>query len=265
MTILAIDDEELALIGLVNSIKAAAPGVNVISFRDGEKAMEEVDLKDVDVAFLDIEMAGVHGVDLGRKFLSINPRLNLIFTTGYREYMEEAFDLHVSGYVLKPVTPEKIKKEFENLRYEIHNDAGTGRLYVRTFGEFEIFYNGAPVQFGYARSKELIAVLVDNYGAMMTIGKIEDTLWEDDLSRHDSYIRNLLADITQTFKKYGQGDVIIRRRGIVGIDPTKIDCDYYDLLRSKTPKQSGFSGEYMAQYSWGEVTLGKLLRLCDME
>ena len=51
--------------------------------------------------------------------LAINPRINIIFLTGHSEYTAEALALHCSGYILKPLTPEKIRQEIEHLRYPV--------------------------------------------------------------------------------------------------------------------------------------------------
>ncbi|MBP3319128.1 MAG: hypothetical protein J6K94_03895, partial [Ruminiclostridium sp.] len=54
------------------------------------------------------------------------------------------------------------------------------RLRVQTFGNFELFVDGQPVVFKYSRTKEIVALLINNRGAQTTNGEIIASLWEDD-------------------------------------------------------------------------------------
>ncbi|MBQ7144924.1 MAG: two-component system response regulator, partial [Oscillospiraceae bacterium] len=58
-------------------------------------------------------------LELAQKLLSLNPRLNVIFLTSYREYALEAWELGGSGYILKPLTVERVQKELATLRYPV--------------------------------------------------------------------------------------------------------------------------------------------------
>ena len=82
--------------------------------------MEEgLSLGKMDVAFLDIELCGESGIELAKELCALNPHTNIIFLPGHSEYTGEALDLHCSGYVLKPLTPEKIQREISHLRYPV--------------------------------------------------------------------------------------------------------------------------------------------------
>ena len=167
--------------------------------------------------------------------------------------MKDALEMHVSGYMIKPITAEKVKKELENLRFPIKPERKE-RVYVQTFGNFEVFINGQPVKFKYDLTKEMLAYLVDRRGALCTGGEIMALLRGDNYS--PSYYRSLIKDLKDTFSDAGCEDVIIRQRGKIGIDRTKVDCDYYDWLEGKFYAVNLYQGEYMAQYSWSEMTHG---------
>ena len=135
MNILAVDDEKIALEGLIQSIQKVVPDAEVAGFRRGDLAMEYASKNPVDVAFLDIEMRGENGLELAKKIKEIYPNRNIVFTTGYSEYAGEAFGMHASGYVMKPVTPEKIEKELGELRHPV--ETSKNRVSCRTFGNFD--------------------------------------------------------------------------------------------------------------------------------
>ena len=119
MRILCVDDEPLALQMLMISIQKAKPDAEVDGFEEPEDLIEEAEKNGCDIAFLDIHMSGMDGVEAAKKLKEINPKMNIIFVTGYSEYAGEAMRLHASGYILKPLTPEKIRKEIEHLRFPV--------------------------------------------------------------------------------------------------------------------------------------------------
>ncbi len=263
MKIIAVDDEKIALEGILREISHAEPEAEINGFRKGEDALSFVNTGNTpDVAFLDIEMPGTGGVILAKRLLESCPGINIIFTTGYSEYALEAIDLRCSGYILKPITSSKIRHELDNLRNPVEKD-NRERLYARTFGKFEVFIGGRPVKFRYQKTKELLAYLIDRKGVLSSNVEIISALWEDDSpeSSHISYLKNIRTDLMNTLEEKGCVPCITRERGEMGILTDSIDCDYYEYLNNKDVSGSEklFRGEYMSQYSWSEYTLGKLM------
>ena len=253
MNILALDDEQIALEGLVSAAKKAEPSATVYSFRKPKEALEFCRNTPCEVALLDIRMRNMSGVELAKEIKCINPQINIIFTTGHTEYMKDAFEMHASGYMLKPITPEKIKKELDNLRYPV-KPVRKHRVYVQTFGNFEMYIDGQPVKFRYDLTKELVAYLVDRNGALCSNDEIMAVLWGDKCSA--SYFRSLVKDLKDLLQKAGCEDIIDQQRGKIGIVREKVDCDYYDWLDGSLYAVNLYRGEYMAQYSWSEMTHG---------
>lgn len=259
MKILVVDDEPIALEGLVSTISEVAPQANVRGFGNASDALVYAFTACPQVAFLDINLRADSGLDLAKRLIEMNPQINIIFTTGHKQYMERAFEMHVSGYVVKPVTAEKVSRELSNLRKPV-TEFKDKKVRIKTFGDFEVFVNEKPLQFAYLKSKEILAYLVDCRGSMCTNGMLIGLLWGDeDPSSHRSYLSNLLADLQNTLKDAGCEDILIKRRGQIGIDTTKIDCDYYRWLDGDPRARAAFSGKYMFQYSWAEETLASMV------
>lgn len=257
MRIIAVDDEKIGLETLLSAIEKSDDSCEVHGFRNAQEAIDFVKSNTVDVAFLDIQLRGANGVELAKKIKAVNPKINIIFATGYDIYQQDAFKMRASGYVLKPITKEKVKTELDNLRNPVETEIlDTNKLVARTFGTFELFYRGKPVKFKYDKSKELIALLIDARGALLSNGQIMAYLWEDD--SHESYLRGLKKDVSDTLKTFEKADVIVSQRGKMGIDSEKVDCDYYHYLDGKAQTINCYMGEYMSQYSWAEETNAKL-------
>jgi len=191
-------------------------------------------------------MPGLNGIQLAKELKKLNPLVNIIFVTAYDNYAMDAFHVHASGYLSKPVSSAKIREELELLRHPVEL-SGAKKLQAKCFGNFELFYNGEPVRFSYKKSKELFAYLVDREGSAININELNAILWEED---HPSYLRNLIADIQQTLKNINLSDVFIKRHNECYIDVDRIDCDAYEYKKGNPNAIRMYRGEYMIQYSW---------------
>lgn len=247
MKVLLIDDEELQLLRLEKEARLAfGENTEFFTFSNPLEAIKELGNTMIDIAFLDIEMPGMNGIMLAKELKKINPLINIIFVTAYDNYALEAYKLHASGYLSKPVSASKIKEEIEALRYPIVLDSDK-KIQVKCFGNFEIFYQGQPIKFAYQKSKELFAYLIDREGSAINVNELNAVLWEED---HPSYLRNLIADIQQTLKSYNSGDIFVKQRNQYSIDVNKIYCDAYEYKKGNPNAIRLYRGEYMSQYPW---------------
>ena len=246
MKILLVDDEKLQLLRLEESVKAVLPDAELFCYTNPVEALEESKNRQIDIAFLDIEMPAINGLMLAKSLKSLNPAINIIFVTAYDNYAREAMNIRASGYVSKPVSEEKVKEEIEGLRYPVELKS-TKKLQVKCFGNFDVFYHGKPVKFKYSKSKEVFAYLIDREGSAININELNAVLWEED---HKSYLRNLVSDIQQTLKDIGVSDVFLKRHNECYIDVNKVDCDAYEYKKNNPDAIRMYRGEYMIQYSW---------------
>lgn len=258
MNIIAVDDEYHALKILERSISQAAPGNPVSGFKSAEEALEYAAEHPVDVAFLDIKMRGMHGLALAKELKKLRPEINIVFVTGYSEYAVDAYRLHASGYVTKPVSAESVRLELENLRNP-PGPADSG-IRIRTFGNFQITVDGEPVLFKRSKSKEILAYLVDRCGAGVTNKGLASVLWEDDpyTRSHQHQIQNNIAAMIADLTSAGAGEIIIRKYNHLAVDPDKVDCDLFRLRNGDPQALNDYMGEYMAEYSWAEPTAALL-------
>ena len=194
MKVLLVDDEDLQLLRLEESVKNVLLKGEILSFNNPVDALEAAKKAKIDIAFLDIEMPEINGLTLAKSLKSINPQVNIIFVTAYDNFALDAMKMHASGYISKPVNEEKVRAEVEGLRFPIKLKF-TKLIQVKCFGNFEVFHNGQPLKFTYSKSKELFAYLIDREGAAININELNAVLWEED---HKSYLRNLISDIQKT-------------------------------------------------------------------
>lgn len=260
MRALAVDDKPTPRRALVSAIQEARPDMEITACANADEVLALSDLESYNVAFVDIDMPGKNGIQLARELKAVCPRLNIVFATGYGEFMADAFEMHSSGYIMKPVTAQKVRAELNNLRYPTEDSMKIEGLYVQCFGDFEVFANGETLDFERAKTKELFAYLVDRRGALCFMPDIEAALWEGEAGKMSrrSYIRTLIADMKTTLDKLGFKDVVVKRRGAVGVNPSGFVCDYYKFTVGDPVAIATFGDEYMRQYPWAQQTLEQI-------
>jgi DNA-binding LytR/AlgR family response regulator len=119
MTIRALiaDDEPHLARDLASRLAALWPGIEILPpAANGLEALRAIDDEAPQVAFLDIRMPGLTGLELARR---IDTRTHVVFVTAYDQYAVEAFDQDAVDYLLKPVTDERLAKCIERLKRKI--------------------------------------------------------------------------------------------------------------------------------------------------
>ena len=116
-TALLAEDEPMLRAQLRSRLADAWPELSIVAeAENGEQALAHFDEHKPDVAFLDIRMPVMSGLDVAR---AIGGRCHVVFVTAYDEYAVAAFDEGAVDYVLKPVTPERIAKVTARLRQRL--------------------------------------------------------------------------------------------------------------------------------------------------
>ena len=254
MRAIAVDDELYMLETLEEAIRASSDITRVECFSSCSTALAYATENPIDIAFLDINMRGIGGLGLAEKVISLQPHCKIIFCTGYSEYAVSAFQLHVSGYLMKPITAEAVQKEIDHIKGV---KATEKLLTIKCFGNFEVLYNGDILHFKRKKAKELLAALIDRNGAGMTAKQLCAILFPDntDDTKNAAYLRQLILDLKNTLRTICAEDVLRHDTPYYRIDTNLVKCDYFSFLETGNPK---FLGEYMSQYSWAEETCAML-------
>ena len=255
MKIFAVDDEQLLLGQLVKTIAKCMPDAEICAFSAANEVIAALDGEPADFAFLDIELGNHNGVDLAKKIKAAFPFCNIVFCTGYKSYAIEAFGLGASDYLMKPITEEKLMHSLAQLRFATGIEVPKDKLFVRCFGEFEVFRDGLPMTSLTKKAKELFAYLIDKTGAVCSSSDITRALFYDSA---DSYYRVAKMDLEKALGEIGAGDILIKDWGKLGVDRNKLYCDYYEYLKGNPSTVNLYKGAYMSQYDWAKDTLKKL-------
>ncbi len=254
MRILCLDDEPLMLRMLQEAVECARPDAQITGFTRQKELLAEAENGGCDVAFLDIHMRGMTGVEVAKKLKAINPKMNIIFVTGFSDYKGDAMDLKASGYLMKPVTADDVAAELEDLRFPILPKK-KALLKVQCFGNFDVFTpDGKPLHFERSRSKEIFAYLVHRHGSSCTTREIAAVLFEDEPydKKQQSYLQTLIAAMIKSLKKAGAEAAVVKSHNALSVNIDTLDCDYYRFQELDAGAVNAFQNEYMSQYYWAE-------------
>ena len=263
MQIICVDDEALVL-GLTVSLCRELPQKpQVEGFQKAEDALAFLASNSAEIAILDINMPDMDGITLAAKIKELRPGIAIIFLTGHAQYAVDAFGLHASGYLLKPVSAQRLADEVAYALSDRHMPAKRMHIEAHTFGEFDLLVDGTPVVFGRARSKELLAYLIDRQGSYVSRANAFAILWED--AQYDRSMQKqldvVIRSLRGTLDRYGIGDLLEIHKGSLRILPEKLDCDLYHFFAGDMEAVNAYRGEYMNAYAWASLTESYMERL----
>ncbi len=219
MRAILVDDEPLALRRLKQMLECDVGGVEVIEMCiDPVQAVDMTIKHQPDVAFLDIRMPGMNGLQLGERLQSAVPGIELVFVTGYDQYAVHAFQLYALDYILKPVRADRLRRSVQRLREKLKVTKELGREpqlpLICCFNQLAFQPPGKeecqPVKWRTSKAQELFAYLLHHRNRTVDRGAIIELLWPDfEVSRAAQQLYTTVYHIRQTLKASGMETVSI--------------------------------------------------------
>ncbi len=166
--------------------------------------------KDFDILLLDIEMPGMDGVSLAKTLRRENEDIQIVFITGYTDYIAEGYEVSALHYLMKPVDEEKLtqvltkaasRRNEPMLTLELPGE--TTRIPFRKIRYLEVLHNYVTVHGD------------QNYSVKRPLGELEKELDEQFFRVSRSYILNLsyIRRVTRTEVELMSGERIPLPRG----------------------------------------------------
>lgn len=257
MIVLCVDSDDAGLSALRKALAMSVDVRDAAAFSDGRSALAWAAQNRVDAAFLEIRLSDQSGLELAKSLRELHPKLPIVFCADSREHAFDAFQIHATGYLEKPLRTADVQREIDYLR---GSRVARPLLRAQCFGSFEAYAHGVPLQFRRAKTKELLAYLIDRRGASVTGRELYALLWEgrSDERTGINYLHQLTSDLRRGLKKAGADAVLVHKGQGYSVDPALIDCDYYRFLDGEEAVIRRFTGEYMSNYSWSEYTCAYL-------
>ncbi len=165
-----------------------------------------------DMLLLDIEMGGLDGVALARRVRRENEAVQIVFVTGYSEYLEEGYDVEALHYLMKPVKPEKL---FAVLDRAAEKRRKADRALSLDLGDETVRLPLSRIRYADVRSNYVTVHAGRDYTVKMPLGELEKALGEGFFRVGRSAVVNLrqVARVTRTELFLTDGTTVPLPRG----------------------------------------------------
>ncbi len=210
MRVILVDDEAPLLRELAEMLSGYPDLELAGSYTDPLRALEEMESARPELAFLDIEMRTLGGIELAERLLEKNPELDVLFVTAYDRYAVEAFEVNAIDYILKPVRPERLEKAMARIRRKRGPAQEVKILWIQFFGKFAVYQGSDAVKWSRGKPRELLAYFLASEGVWLDKFKICDDLWPE--SPPNQALRNLQTAvwaIRKCLREYGISSIQI--------------------------------------------------------
>lgn len=260
MRVIYVDDEKPALDNFRLTVANFWEIDSLELFQSGENALAWAQNHIVDVAFLDMEMPGLHGVGLAMRLRETVPEIRIIFVTAFSQYAMDAWSVGATGYVLKPYTASDIRKELEKC---VYHPLPSQRIVIQTIPTFSITVDGEPLSIPGEKLRELLALLVDRGERGITTGEGISYLWPErpNDSNTQSLFRMTYKRLAGVLEEAGIGSILVSRDNRRFLRVDRVDCDLYRILSGDLKTAKKYAGQYMLEYDWAEDRNGQLHRM----
>lgn len=251
MHVIYVDDEKPAIDNFRLTV-ANFPEIRELNtFQSGEEALEFAATHAVDAAFLDMEMPGIHGLNLAQKLKELDGNTRVVFVTAYSQYALDAWGVDATGYLLKPYTAADIRKELAKCAYK---SMPSHRMVIQTMPNFNVTVDGKLLYISGAKPREMLALLVDRGEMGFNVGDAIACLWPDKAADNStrSLCRMTWKRLVDALDSAGVGNIVYSSGNRRYLRVDEVDCDLYHILSGDKQAARTYAGEYMKEYEWAE-------------
>ena len=258
MRTIIVDDEPLMLKRFVR-LSAEIPDLRIVGqFGGAQEALEYAESHPVDLAFLDVAMPIMNGIELAKQLRAKRPDILIVFVSAHDEYIWDFNQIGGDYYIIKPYGKETLEMVMERIRLIAQRQQK--ELYIQTFGRFLVLRNGEPIRLT-GKAKEILALIVTKRGKEISNEEIYSTIWEGREYSNASMgvYYNALRRLKQTLEKENISGLLRSTSRGQMINTAMFDCDYYAWQDNNMNLRDRFDGEFLSEYSWGEYILGSMI------
>lgn len=248
-TAIIAEDEALLRRALVDLLSAAWPGLQVVAeCEDGASALEALAEHQPRVAFLDIRMPGLGGLEVAAAAADVSPATQVVFVTAYDEHAVDAFERGAVDYLLKPVAPERLAATVQRLQSRGSGD--TARLSA-LLADLAPALSRAPstpplTWLTASAGRETRLILVDEVAYFRADNKYTTVVTTDGEALLRMSIRELLAALDPAVFRQVHRSTIVNLRAIAGI--VRDDSGRGSVRLRERPETLPVSATFMALF-----------------
>lgn len=207
------EDEELLRTALASLLRDTWPQLELVAeCEDGASALEAIAEHQPDVAFLDIRMPGLTGLEVATAMTEASPATQIVFVTAYDQYAIGAFEQGAVDYLLKPITRERLATTVQRLQQRSghHPDAATLAALLRQLGNQLPAAGKPPLVWITANTgKETRLILIDDVAYFRADNKYTVVMTAEGEALLRTPLRELLEALDpRTFKQIHRSTIV---------------------------------------------------------
>ncbi len=249
-TCIVAEDEALLRQALVDELARAWPALRIVAeCEDGASAVEALAEHQPDVAFLDIRMPGLTGLEVAAVAADASPRTRIVFVTAYEQYAIDAFERGAIDYLLKPVKPERLDASVARLQaQDVLPDAAALAVLLDKLGALpKPAVAVEPLTWLTASAgRETRLILVDDVAYFRADQKYTTVVTAEGEALLRSSLRELLPRLDGSLFKQIHRGTIVNLKAIAGI--TRDDAGRGTVRLKQRPETLLVSQPFMALF-----------------
>ena len=220
---LIAEDEQLLRDELVALVREAWPELHIAAVcEDGAEAVEAIAAHRPDVAFLDIRMPGLTGLDVAAAAAESSPATQIVFVTAYNQYAIDAFERGAVDYLLKPVSPQRLAETVKRVKARLGSggtDAGSlAQIVAQLRGRHASDPGREPLQWITASAgRETRLILVEDVAYFQADDKYTVVMTADGESLIRKPIRDLLDVLDPAVFRQVHRSTIVNLKAVAGV------------------------------------------------
>ena len=252
LTCVIAEDEQIFREALVQLLAKQWPELDIkAACQDGSEALEAIAEYKPSVAFLDIRMPGVNGMDVAAASAELSPNTHVVFVTAYNQYAVDAFEKGAIDYLLKPIEPKRLASTIERLKTRGQGSSNNAAALEALVGQLNTLLPARSIS-------EPLVWLTASTGKESKLIMIEDVLYFQSDSKYttvvtaegEALLRTPLCDLiekldAQQFKQIHRA-TIVNMKAIASI--SRDESGRGSIKLKARPETLSVSTTYMALF-----------------
>lgn len=216
------EDEPLLRQSLSEQLERAWPALEIVAeCEDGAEALEAIAEHRPEVAFLDIRMPGLTGLEVAAGAAEASPATEVVFVTAYDQYAVDAFERGAVDYLLKPIAPERLAATVRRIQARLAGGAPSNEALAALLREFDAGrLAAAPTPLTWitaSAGRETRLIMVDDVLYFRADNKYTTVMTAEGEALMRKPIRELLAELDPAVFKQIHRSTIVNLKAVASV------------------------------------------------
>ena len=245
------EDEALLREALVTLLADAWPDLQIVAeCEDGAAALEAIVAHQPEIAFLDIRMPGLTGLEVAAAIGEASPSTQIVFVTAYDQYAIDAFDKGAVDYLLKPIAPERLAATVQRVQSRLSHGNPDAEAFAAMLSQLGARLPAAVAEplvwITASTGKETRLIMVDDIAYFQADNKYTVVMTEEGEALLRKPIRELLDVLDPVLFKQIHRSTIVNLKAIASI--TRDDTGKGTVKLKSRPETLAVSQPFMTLF-----------------